>query len=383
MAGCIGTDLAPELTSAMGRKQTSASAVRRAKWTLYSRGSLTGKVLPLEHKAVLRLRSIQVLRAVAVVAVVACHAFGTGRGSSGVDLFFVISGLIIARVSSNATPSQFATSRFLRVFPIYWLAVTPYIAFQYADADLATLLATITLWPVWLGAYREPMLPVAWSLYFEIMFYSAAALWLFNRKLAAAGAILVVSVALFHPTAATEFILSPIVLEFGGGIALSKLERFPMSVPALAVGLTALFLPSRAFEGNTMLIAGEAIHRLVTYGAGAGLTVYGALGLEHHAAHRSASWLVRIGDASYSIYLTHLIVLRSLLGWSPSVRALLAVIVGLIVYASIERPTARFFRASSAKRADPRRPELVPKRVDHRLPTNACARLRGPQGVEG
>lgn len=305
--------------------------------------------------AVDRLRSIQVLRAVAVVAVVACHAWRSGRGSSGVDLFFVVSGFIIARVSQGRDPLGFAAARGLRIYPIYWLAAAPYVAFQLRDSEISTLLATLTLWPIWDGAYHEPFLPVAWSLYFEVLFYGGMAVWLASRKAAVCAAFVIMTVAIARPSQVSAFVLSPIILEFVAGIALSRLRRFPLPLPALLVGLGLLFLPDRSFEGGTMLIAGEAISRLLLYGTGAILTVYAALALEHVAEQPMATPVVRIGDASYSIYLTHLVVVRGFMAYPPAVRTTGAILTGIAVYAAIERPLGRVCRKLLARSRRSRR----------------------------
>src|SRR6185369_7350150 len=138
-----------------------------------------------------KVQSIQVLRALAVMAVVYAHVFTTGRGTSGVDLFFVISGFIIARVSSDRPPATFIKARLWRILPVYWLAALPYVAWPilYGTPDWAKVAATISLWPVWGGAYQQPLLPVAWSLYFEMLFYAAVALWLTGKRWALGAAV--------------------------------------------------------------------------------------------------------------------------------------------------------------------------------------------------
>ena len=72
------------------------------------------------------LFNVQVLRAIAALLVVHAHASGPSGlglkwfgGTSGVDLFFVISGFIIAYVTSQDA-SQFMKRRLLRIVPIYW-----------------------------------------------------------------------------------------------------------------------------------------------------------------------------------------------------------------------------------------------------------------------
>src|SRR5665213_2393583 len=75
------------------------------------------------------LSSIQYLRAGAALAVVAYHALqwlggGFDVGRAGVDVFFVISGLIMWTVTAGreVSPGAFLWRRFTRVAPLYWLA---------------------------------------------------------------------------------------------------------------------------------------------------------------------------------------------------------------------------------------------------------------------
>ena len=85
--------------------------------------------------------SIQVLRFVAALMVVYLHASflaftATGSygilpanlselGNAGVDIFFVISGLIIAKVAPGRTAREFMASRIKRVVPIYFVFTIP------------------------------------------------------------------------------------------------------------------------------------------------------------------------------------------------------------------------------------------------------------------
>ena len=289
-----------------------------------------------------KLRSVQVLRSVAVLAVVCAHAFATQRGTSGVDLFFVISGFIIARVSSDRPAAEFAKARLWRIYPVYLLAALPYVAWMvlHGTVNGAKIAATATLWPIWDGAYQEPLLPVAWSLYFEMTFYAAVTVCLTSRRLAllAAGAIL--TLAVVAPSDVTAFLLSPISLEFAAGYGLAKLRKFPLALPALIIGLVLLFAPDRAFEGVTMLDPAQAGLRLVVFGIPAVMIVYGALGLESAFSGRWATPLVLIGDASYSIYLTHLVPVRGL-DAAPLTELAVAIVVGVAVYFTVERTLGR------------------------------------------
>lgn len=298
-----------------------------------------------------KLRSIQVLRAIAVLAVVYSHAFHSPRGTSGVDLFFVISGFIIARVSRDRPPLVFARARFFRIFPLYLAAAAPYVAWQLTHGSGITvkIAATLSLWPIWSGGYQEPLLPVAWSLYFEILFYAGVMLWLFSRRAAGLVAATIALSAAVHPGPVTYFLLSPIILEFAAGCALGRLSRFPLAAPAICLGLVLLFGPARGFEGETMLNAHQAGIRLLMFGVPAVMIVYGALGSEKMFAGRWADPLVRVGDASYSIYLTHLFAIHWLGDWPAIMKLLIAILFGMAVFTYVEHPSLQMVRQAGRR----------------------------------
>jgi exopolysaccharide production protein ExoZ len=305
-----------------------------------------------------KLRSIQILRAVAALAVVYCHAFSTGRGSAGVDLFFVISGFIIARVSKDRPAAAFAKARFWRIYPIYlWAAAAPILwEIAFGSGLTSRVAATLTLWPIWGGHYQQPLLPVAWSLYFEVLFYAAVTIWLFSRRVALVAAAAVTVLALVGPDPATEFLLSPIILEFAAGFALARLRTIRLPGLALAIGLVLLFGSTRSFDNSTMLDPSVALLRALVLGLPAVVIVYGALGLERLFAGRWANPLVKVGDASYSIYLMHLFPINALKGSSPEmpmVRFVAAVAIGLAVHRLVERPLGEWVaRRRRSRQAD-------------------------------
>ena len=69
-----------------------------------------------------KLRSVQVVRAVAACGVLLCHTAGWSLGAAGVDLFFVISGFIIGTVMPGRDARSFFADRLRRIYPIYFVA---------------------------------------------------------------------------------------------------------------------------------------------------------------------------------------------------------------------------------------------------------------------
>ena len=73
--------------------------------------------------------SIQYLRAIAALGVVIFHSLESSEhrfivGQAGVDLFFIISGFIMASLMSGpeGKPGIFLGRRLLRIVPLYWIA---------------------------------------------------------------------------------------------------------------------------------------------------------------------------------------------------------------------------------------------------------------------
>src|SRR3546814_19129743 len=122
--------------------------------------------------------SLPVLRFIAAAMVVGRHSSsGFMVGAAGVDIFFVISGFIITRVAQDKSPDAFIRDRLLRIFPIWYLCVVPWLiigAFT-SSLTLPRIAATLTLWPIY-DEFTWPALNVGWTFSFELLFYAGMAI---------------------------------------------------------------------------------------------------------------------------------------------------------------------------------------------------------------
>jgi exopolysaccharide production protein ExoZ len=292
-----------------------------------------------------KLRSIQVLRALAVSTVVAGHDGYIAIGSAGVDLFFVISGFIIATIAPGRSPAAFLRQRLFRIYPVWFIYLVPWllIAIINGQTTPARTAASLTLWPVF-DVFTRPYLKVGWTLSFELLFYLAATVALATKRpslvLAALGAAFIGY--RIYPSALLGFLGNPIILEFLAGVVIAKLPRPEVGGAALPLGLILFFVPDGTVYAHpsTAIDASVSLARVIVWGIPASLTVYGALCLEKRFASKLWDGPVAIGDASYTIYLSHLLLMLVIpLPWWAASAVLIG--TGWLLYKLIEEPIIR------------------------------------------
>jgi exopolysaccharide production protein ExoZ len=336
------------------------------------------------------LFSIQYLRAAAALAVVAYHALqwcdlgpggGFDVGRAGVDVFFVISGVIMWRVTAGriVSPLRFLWRRLTRVVPLYWLATL-----------LVAVIAPI--WPAFLPEVRPgvrhlllslafiphldprglpfPTLPPGWTLDYEMIFYLVFAVALAfperaRARLAIAMLAGIVVLGFMFPQSAYFMGANPMLLQFAAGIGVGVLlqkQRLPSRAWGFGLLLAALLIWTLVQAGGLF----TELWRPLLWGVPAVLTVTGALAIEAGGSaaaprgplHRA---LMSLGDASYAIYLVHLpatAVLAHTLGYDkpwlflPLAMAV-SVLAGLASRAWIEKPLLTVLRKASFPRLGP------------------------------
>jgi len=231
---------------------------------------------------------------------------GAVIGRAGVDVFFVLSGVIITLTARGLTPGEFAWKRVRRILPIYLLLSIPWVVLWAAagQVDIRELSATVTLWPAF-DRMAAPLLPVAWTLCFEALSYTAVTLVLWKRWLIAPILGVWACAAMWRDVPVYQFLGNPIILEFLAGVALAFAPRWRPAAFALPLGL-ALIVTGAVLQwpptgGPLEFLRGdEAWVRVATLGVPAALIVGGTLQLQ--ARNGVLSYL---GDASYALYLVH------------------------------------------------------------------------------
>lgn len=339
--------------------------------------------------------SIQYLRAVAAILVVIYHHVNALRethapsigefhaGAFGVDIFFVISGFIMWTIAASrpTTPLNFMKRRIIRIAPLYWAItfVTAVVSTKHGFSidltpDFVRLFNSLFFLPQWSDQYNlvAPIVLVGWTLNLEMFFYVVFALALFlkpnHRLIVICGVLFLLAASRLigeaeHP--ALNLYTESIVIEFGFGVLLGwaymgglsdfieKPRHWLIGVALIAVAIVAL-----------AILKGYPQPRGLAWGLPALAICLGTLFLEPLIARRPVGLLKFLGDASYSIYLIHLMAMalgQKFIGAAIAAEAPLvalfaevcfAVFVGCLAHLLLEKPLTRITQAMFAM--DPR-----------------------------
>jgi peptidoglycan/LPS O-acetylase OafA/YrhL len=249
-------------------------------------------------------------------------------GFVGVDVFFALSGFLITATNRKhlGTPSavpRYLFRRFWRVYPPFWAVMG---------------LSFLTLWALfgsgfvgpeirryWVGwaallpmPIPNPMCGPAWTLCYEVLFYLAFGLLMIGPpRLAAAALCGWAAVIVYRMPAPTptnvyvQMVTSPFILEFLGGCLVAWLAgrgvrrgwraALVLAPVYLATGVWLSSEPGVAYKVTT---CNEPV-RVLVFGPPAVLLVYALVAADGRWPRRLPNWLMKAGDASYSIYLLH------------------------------------------------------------------------------
>ena len=323
--------------------------------------------------------SVQYLRGIAALLVALHHATavqdwlfnpvaGSTVGLAGVDIFFVISGFVMYVAAREETATQFIARRIVRVAPLYWLATFGFFGFLALGFfgglngfDYSRLWKSLLFIPHFHPehpGFAWPVLIPGWTLNYEMFFYGLFALAILTRRivptlLLAIGA-LVLAGSLLHPTdAILSTYTSPMLLEFAAGLCLGRLytrTRLAALWPLLLLGSVGIVVAGTAIPNHGLAVACRMIASVAV--------VAGILGLEDKGKVKSVQSLKFLGDASYSLYLSHTVTLVfvftlwkhiHLSGWPQFLGMLLtalaaSVAVGGVIHVLVERPLLKLLR---------------------------------------
>ena len=327
------------------------------------------------------LNGIQLIRGVAATMVVMFHIglllkgkTGTDItpfttiGAAGVDLFFIVSGFIVVYTTAlrDFSARKFLYRRAVRVIPLYWLmtllfgvltVIIPPGLFSYRLGLTNFLTAFIFIPSYNFKGEIAPPLNQGWTLAYEMFFYvtlTIASLAVFRARIAVVfvffAGLVAIGLALPFRNAALITYSDPILFEFVLGCIVADLLihdhlRFGPRTASALIAVGAVTLMSGTF------FASVPRFRVLFWGIPSFLIVLGIVRAEQF--YRLGAWRTGslIGDSSYSLYLSHTLVLTALglvfkfgmahwWGGLPVVPVLLVacILSGLLCWRYVERP---------------------------------------------
>lgn len=120
----------------------------------------------------------------------------TKHGWVGVDIFFTLSGFVIAYSAQKASPLGFVESRFLRLYPAAWICSTVTLFALIASVGFHPYLLRIWANALTLAPTGRLIDPSYWTLGIEISFYFVIFALLAARRFVLIGPVLTVIAAL-------------------------------------------------------------------------------------------------------------------------------------------------------------------------------------------
>ncbi|MEP1765210.1 MAG: acyltransferase [Sulfitobacter sp.] len=347
------------------------------------------------------IHNLQALRAAAAALVVAHHLRGVlGHqwpsvhsiqiGAAGVDIFFVLSGVVIALSEARRRPDfkGFVMRRTFRVVPAYWAIITVTglmllaglspVGIHGADGTLLNWFKSMAFIPF--ERSHGPMMPllgVGWTLNYEMFFYAMFALLIWVPKpsrswvLVLAILFLVGGGQLVQPqNLLAQFYTNPILIEFAVGVLIaqwwinssaSDWDRWTgFGLLGLGAGIFILGAQPEYFEQLMPM-------RVIQFGVPATMIVMGAMLCERSHAQLSGRVWATLGASSYAVYLSHSMVLQIVEKLAQaggilldSMGAVLAValaglvishLAGLFLYVRFEKPVTKFLTRQVARQA--------------------------------
>lgn len=358
-----------------------------------------------------KLKSLQIFRGIAAIAVLLFHASNLiyvkekydffhsvlGFGYLGVDFFFVLSGFIIYYIhvqdigrSNKIRP--YLLKRFIRLYPIFWVVMIPILfvviffpIFDFGGVDKSPpgIISAIFLLP----QSTSPLLIVSWTMKHEVLFYILFSLMIILPQGVGRSVFVVWVISIFlillcqnmagifalntgERNAVLALILNPLNLEFVIGViaafSIIKFSKY-LTRHGWRIAVVAVLLTILCFYLYINYMNESSNLRAIIIGVPFALVIVSSVSLEMKMGLFSGTitkGFVLLGDSSYSIYLVHYPVLSliykvlsqtklfSLFSSLASMICLIIVslLIGVLMHLYIERPLLRKLRILLLKR---------------------------------
>ncbi len=249
----------------------------------------------------------------------------------GVEFFFVLSGFIIFHVHKKDINQpdkifSYIKKRLTRIYPTYWiificvflLALSSTVLRNTVPHDLWTLVKSLLLIPQDTLTHNPwgtgtPVIGVAWTLQYEMLFYLFFALLIVNKWLGIlSGTLLLFSSIYFSNNPSTSFPISFISNDYsflfvmGMMVSLSLSTKKPIlekPIFYLSFGLIIFMFTVIDYLYNSNILADK---RTLSYGIASSFIILGLIQFENRGFIIGGQQFIQIlGNASYALYLMH------------------------------------------------------------------------------
>ncbi len=248
--------------------------------------------------------------------------------NSGVDLFFVISGFVIFSVAMNpnTSPKEFLLRRFIRVVPLYWFFTSIFILLSLFIPNFNTsfifhanqAIKSFLFIPHYHAIHSKEIWPIlipGWSLNYEIFFYIIFAgilltvrKYLFTKITIIFTSLIILKLFIESNNPIFVAYTNPIILEFVAGIFFANIyyktsffkNKKKFQYIGIALIISSFFLLLLSLHPNFCQMP-----RAIKWGLPTSLIIFGCLLSEDLISMFKISSLRVLGNASYSIYLSH------------------------------------------------------------------------------
>ena len=317
-------------------------------------------------------------------------------GFVGVNFFFVLSGFILVYTYEGPALNvrNFWWARFARIYPAYALSLivaAPFFFFAVRRLDLpffawskahlfAACALTLTLLQSWVPQAALTWNSVCWSLSVEAFFYFLFPFLLFRSKKLSENTLIFCLVGFWfvslllsftyvfvHPDGIDKINSGETTLFWKNVLSFNPLVRLPEFVVGMLTCRFFLARPGRDKFATPLIVGGLLslavvvlfVPKIPNPVVSAGLLspafaaiIYGVAQQPKWASFLGAPLLVLLGDASYSLYLLHSLVITRVfdsfphLAWSGRVVISLlgAILASILAYRLVEEPARRLLR---------------------------------------
>lgn len=291
-----------------------------------------------------KINSIQILRGVAALLVVLYHILmtedkfsGSNKllpdffeiGKTGVDLFFVISGFILSVITydtwGEGNSLKFILKRFSRIYPTYWFYLLIALSVYFVQPGLVyssqhtefNFLTSLFLIP----NRKPPLILAAWTLVYEVYFYVLFSLVIsFTKKyvltMFSIWLFLLIGINLFVTVDKNDYLLyfiaHPFQIEFILGVFCAVLYKSDkIRIPNILYGMLCLIsLSLIPFFYYT--VYKQILFQSIIFGLLYSTIVFTLVSIERTSKRNYPKVLITIGDSSYSMYLSNMMILNAL-----------------------------------------------------------------------